>query len=236
MSLQTTKEACCKSIRTSLHMLTPLLPRQGTCHGDAHGTYNCLEGTGGRIVRAPDVPSDKLEEARSIRTAWRTMHALPLAYTHMLLKRYICHDSLWPTALVSARMKRMPSIIGKLRRFPHMQASRMQDIGGVRVIVDTVQDVYDLYDAVSGSGKVRQIPELPPSDYIANPKPDGYRSLHLVFRHANTRHPESNGLRVELQIRLLQHAWATAVETLGQSSARPSRPGRETRLHGASFR
>ena len=46
------------------------------------------------------------------------------------------------------------------------------------------------------------------------------------FRHANTRHPESNGLRVEQQIRpLLQHAWATAVETLGAVERASFKPG-----------
>lgn len=92
----------------------------------------------------------------------------------------------------------------------------MQDIGGVRVIADTIQDVYALYKAVSDNRKSRQILELPPNDYIARPKRDGYRSLHQVFRYVSDKHPEANGLRIELQIRTrLQHAWATAVETLG---------------------
>lgn len=48
------------------------------------------------------------------------------------------------------------------------------------------------------------------------PKSDGYRSIHLVFRYQNDRAPEYNGLFVELQIRTrLQHTWATAVETMG---------------------
>ncbi len=54
------------------------------------------------------------------------------------------------------------------------------------------------------------------TDYIANPKTTGYRSVHLVYKYSNEKNPAYNGLHVELQIRSkLQHAWATAVETLG---------------------
>ena len=76
----------------------------------------------GRVLRVADTPSDKLDEARSILAAWRNMHAIPLTNINMLLRAYTNRDSRWPTALVSRRLKRMPSIIGKLQRFPHMQA------------------------------------------------------------------------------------------------------------------
>ncbi len=170
----------------------------------------------GKVLRDDNAPPEMLDEARSVLATWRNMHISPSADISKLLGKYTCAQGQWPTALVSRRMKRMPSIIGKLRRFPEMQASRMQDIGGVRVIADTIQDVYALYHAVADNKKSRQILELPPNDYIARPKTDGYRSLHQVFRYVSEKHPESNGLRIELQIRTkLQHAWATAVETLG---------------------
>ena len=53
-------------------------------------------------------------------------------------------------------------------------------------------------------------------DYIEKPKADGYRSIHVVFRYKNSNAKMYEGLFVELQIRSrLQHAWATAVETMG---------------------
>jgi putative GTP pyrophosphokinase len=53
-------------------------------------------------------------------------------------------------------------------------------------------------------------------DYLQAPKEDGYRSIHLIYRYVNNRAPEYNGLSLELQLRTqLQHAWATAVETMG---------------------
>ena len=53
-------------------------------------------------------------------------------------------------------------------------------------------------------------------NYIDEPKEDGYRSIHLIYRYKNDRAPAYNGLSLELQLRTrLQHAWATAVETMG---------------------
>jgi Region found in RelA / SpoT proteins len=53
--------------------------------------------------------------------------------------------------------------------------------------------------------------------YINKPKPDGYRSHHIVFDFQDEGEPDAfKGRRVELQIRTrLQHSWATAVEAVG---------------------
>ncbi|MDO5538423.1 MAG: RelA/SpoT domain-containing protein [Desulfovibrionaceae bacterium] len=170
----------------------------------------------GNVLRAEQASPEAIRDATDAISLWRGMHALPLADITMMLRRYTGAGSAWPAALVARRLKRMPSITGKLKRFPQMQASRMQDIGGVRVILETTQDVCRLHSALCVSDRSQHALELPPNDCIASPKPDGYRSLHQVFRYNSERHPEFNGLRIELQVRTrLQHAWATAVETLG---------------------
>ncbi len=54
-------------------------------------------------------------------------------------------------------------------------------------------------------------------DYIKNPKIDGYRGIHLIYKYRSESemHRQWSGLRIEIQIRSkLQHAWATAVETV----------------------
>jgi hypothetical protein len=55
-------------------------------------------------------------------------------------------------------------------------------------------------------------------DYINAPKPDGYRSHHLIYSFCSNRRvsEQYDGRRVEIQIRSrLQHSWATAVEAVG---------------------
>ena len=57
---------------------------------------------------------------------------------------------------------------------------------------------------------------MPPKDYIAEPKPDGYRGIHQVFKYSTIQHEELECIQIEVQIRTkFQHYWATAVETLG---------------------
>ena len=57
-----------------------------------------------------------------------------------------------------------------------------------------------------------------PVDYINHPREDtGYRGIHLIYRYRSDRKKRAwNGRKIEVQLRTkLQHAWATAVETIG---------------------
>jgi len=110
----------------------------------------------------------------------------------------------------------MPTIVDKLRRYPNMQLTTMQDIGGIRAVVPTLPEVRKLADEYESSRRFAH--ELSAKrDYISDPRDeDGYRSLHLIYKYRNRGSPAYDGLRVELQIRTrLQHVWATAVETMG---------------------
>lgn len=125
-----------------------------------------------------------------------------------------------PSAIVAQRLKRFPSIRAKLKRSPVNNLTTMQDIAGCRAVLATVEDAYVLKHFYESKAKTAQTgPELVEKwtkDYIQNPKPDGYRSLHLILRFSTTveRINHCNGLRVEIQIRSqMQHAWAVAVET-----------------------
>jgi ppGpp synthetase/RelA/SpoT-type nucleotidyltranferase len=123
-------------------------------------------------------------------------------------------------ALIAQRLKRIPAIIFKLKRRyndnkPTMNLSQMQDIGGCRAVVSDVFLVQRLYKEyyIKSDLKHKKVGE---KNYIANPKKDGYRSIHLVYRYNSDKgKKEYNGLLIEIQIRSkLQHIWATAIETV----------------------
>ena len=123
-------------------------------------------------------------------------------------------------ALIAQRLKRLSSISIKLKDNPHMDLSQMQDIGGCRCVLPTVDHVDALVDLYKvANRKYRDSPDRPvlveEYDYLENPKPDGYRSSHLVYKYQSKSElkQEFRGQRIEIQIRSkLQHAWATAVE------------------------
>ena len=145
--------------------------------------------------------------------AYRAAHAYPLrVVTSLLRQRAQTVDS---SATVYARAKRMISIILKLQRTPTMQMTTMQDIGGCRAVVDSIGSVARL------TAQFRRMkPDLDDPkefDYITNPKPDGYRSIHFVvkYRPKSKAYSYLPSRRIELQIRsALQHKWATALETI----------------------
>lgn len=102
-----------------------------------------------------------------------------------------------------------------------MYLARMQDIGGVRAVVNTIEEVRDLEAQYTRPNAFSHILHHEPYDYIGHPKSDGYRGVHLVYKYHNTlarngKAQEYEDLLVELQLRTkLQHTWATAVETVG---------------------
>lgn len=170
-----------------------------------------------RLVVAGDLSGSEYRDAVAVVNAWRTAHAYPLnTFTATLRKKTQKLDD----ALVAQRLKRLPTIIDKLQRQPNMDLTRMQDIGGVRAIVKDMHDLEMLRREYTEPGRfTHELYDV--DDYVASPKDDGYRSVHLVFRYNNTLARAGNaehykGLFVEVQIRTsLQHEWATAVETVG---------------------
>lgn len=143
---------------------------------------------------------------------WRSSHSFPLnTFQVTLRERARRIDS---EALVAQRLKRVSSILAKLRRFDKMNLSRMQDIGGCRAVVNTVDEVFDLRKSYLQSDIRHAL--VNHKDYIEEPKSSGYRGVHLVYRYRSDRNETYNGHLIEVQLRSgLQHAWATAVETMG---------------------
>ncbi|MCK1498003.1 RelA/SpoT domain-containing protein [Bradyrhizobium sp. 188] len=143
---------------------------------------------------------------------WRSSHNFPLNTFHIGLKKRA--KQIDPKAITAQRIKRLASIESKLTRFSTMTLSQMQDIGGCRAIVSTAQQVSRLCEAYDDSG-LKHLPAQR-DNYIDEPKQSGYRGVHLIYKYHSDRKQDYNSLKVELQLRShLQHAWATAVETVG---------------------
>lgn len=156
------------------------------------------------------------QHALDIINNWRSSHAFPLNAFHVTLRGRA--RSIDAAALTAQRIKRLPSIGLKLARFPDMRLSQMQDLGGCRAVVKTIADVDKLvaaYKKATAKNPKSRHEFLHAKDYISEPKADGYRGYHMIYRYRSRarKHQPYNGLKIEIQIRTkLQHAWATAVE------------------------
>lgn len=168
----------------------------------------------GQIIIDPNANHKDVENAIDVIDSWRMLHAQPLelimkSLNEMKEKKIITTD-----ITIAQRLKTRKSITKKLIRQPKMKLSRMYDIAGCRIIVNTISDVKDIVE------KLRDTKYFPhkyvsEKDYMENPKPDGYRCFHYICRFTNNDNPVENDFCVEIQIRTrLQHLWATAVETM----------------------
>ncbi|MFI3240403.1 MAG: hypothetical protein R3Y22_07440 [Bacteroidales bacterium] len=106
-------------------------------------------------------------------------------------------------AICTFRIKRLDSIIGKLRRLTGiLQLDKMGDIAGCRCIMSCDDEVYTLVDLIKN--KLNVIRE---NVYMGeNPKYTGYRSIHLYVL-------SEEGKTIEIQVRTVDHHdWGTFVE------------------------
>ena len=166
----------------------------------------------GKIIRQENSSEKEIKRATDIIDNWRAAHAFPLHVIYIHLRR-MCFSN--ANAIVAERLKRLDSIIGKLKREQSMSLWAMQDLGGCRVIVPNIQDVYDYFEKYDKSQKRHIFKKK--YDYIENPKASGYRSLHAVYEYRSDKNETYNkNMLIEIQSRThLQHLWATAVETMG---------------------
>jgi len=140
----------------------------------------------------------------------------------VFLDRKIKSLKLKKKADLSQRLKRSVSIIQKLKLQKNMSLSRMQDVGGLRVVLPSLEDVYNLRNLIKESENRPSFKSqfLSEYDYISHPKESGYRSLHLIYKYLND--DKDISCRIEIQIRTkLHHAWATAIEVLGTYLKQP---------------
>ena len=174
----------------------------------------------GRILRDSHSPSTDVEWALEVLDHWRAIHSYPMQVFNMRLKS--ASKIIDRGSLISQRLKRTYSIIAKLRRryhghSPSMELYQMQDIAGCRATLSDVELAKKLCEEKYIKGELKH-KLVGKKDYIENPKPDGYRGIHLIYKYRSdkVKKKKYNDLLVEVQIRSrLEHLWATAVETAG---------------------
>lgn len=152
---------------------------------------------------------ESFQKTMDVLTYWRDSHVFPLNNAHQLLNKFVLKVD--ENAFIAKRLKRFDSIKKKLQRFEQMQLKNMQDIGGIRVVVTTLEQVNSIFNTLAQEVYFHNNGQFIKFDnYIEKPKDDGYRSLHMVGKFNTDDHDER---KIEFQIRTkLQHSWATSLE------------------------
>lgn len=117
-----------------------------------------------------------------------------------------------PIETIKTRLKSPESIVEKIKRknldFTIQSVEEnLFDVAGVRVICPFVDDIYMLCDCLLRQDDIRLVRK---KDYIENPKPNGYRSLHLIVEIPIFLQNEKKMMKVEVQLRTIaMDFWAS---------------------------
>ncbi len=119
-----------------------------------------------------------------------------------------------PIEHIKTRLKSMESIVHKLDSLSLPLSvdsieNGLSDIAGVRIICGFPSDIYTLSEAFLKQDDITLIER---KDYIANPKPNGYRSLHLIVEIPIFLHDEKRPMKVEVQFRTISMDWWASLE------------------------
>lgn len=117
-----------------------------------------------------------------------------------------------PIDSIKTRIKSIESIVDKIKR-KNIELTidsiveNINDIAGVRVIVNFPEDVYKIRDGLLNQDDIYLVEE---KDYIKNPKKNGYRSLHLIVKTPIFLSTGKKFVKVEIQIRTIaMNFWAS---------------------------
>lgn len=141
-----------------------------------------------------------MHAAIDVLLAFRAAHQAPLTSSTMGLRSMVKSEGC--SVEVSQRLKRVPTIIDKLVREPTLPLATMQDLGGCRAVLGSIEELR----RVEARLKKRR-PPVRVNDYITTPRSSGYRGVHVIVDY--------HGRNIEVQLRTkVMHEWAITVERL----------------------
>jgi len=162
-----------------------------------------------------DLPSEwqeTIDEFLSMRFRFQSAMREVRTKLEILDDEFSMRHSRNPIHHMESRIKSPHSIVQKLRRKglpPTTQAAmeHLRDIAGIRVVCAYLNDTYAIAELL---GKQDDLRILRINDYIRNPKPNGYRSLHLIVEVPVFLSTGKELLPVEVQIRTIaMDFWAS---------------------------
>ena len=202
---------------------TPSVPPRGATEWQAQGVVSVNQScpSASQVDKAAKVirrvfsllPVDDIEgfaldgdDTKALNSAWETMldfraaHQYPLGKATMGLRSVLKTEQC--EVEVSQRLKRVATIVDKIMRYPKMRLSAMQDIGGCRAVLRSIDEVRAVERRLKKNRRMIRY-----SDYITEPKGSGYRGVHVVVEYDNRA--------IEVQLRThSMHEWAITVERL----------------------
>ena len=163
----------------------------------------------------PQIPEEAFEEIGNFKEIMMMYHS---AVRQVTTKLEILNDEFSldspnnPIQVVKSRIKKPMSILQKLQKLEkeislESVMKNLNDVAGIRVICSFIDDVYRTVEMIRQQDDIVLIEA---KDYIKNPKPNGYRSFHLIIEVPIYFSKGKQFVRVEIQIRTVaMDFWAS---------------------------
>ena len=160
-------------------------------------------------------PQQEMELAQGmvrVNHLYRSALKVAVAQMEILDEEFATLNDRSPIHHIEYRIKTLDSIVEKLQRrgLPvsvESMVKNLDDVAGIRIICSFVDDIYEVAKML-----VRQddVTVIAIKDYIKNPKPNGYRSYHMIIEIPVFFSDSKKPIRVEVQIRTIaMDFWAS---------------------------
>ena len=132
-----------------------------------------------------------------------------------------------PIESITSRVKKPVSIVGKLKRLGKPVtidaiSEYLNDVAGIRVVCSFIDDIYKVAEMLAGQD---DITVLQIKDYIRKPKPNGYRSYHMIVEVPVFFSEGKQMMRVEIQLRTVaMDFWASLEHQMNYKKESADRP------------
>ena len=160
----------------------------------------------------PELMLEKLQPFNRLMMMYRCANMEIETKLNVLNEEFSLHHNRNPFESIKTRLKSPLSILEKAKRkkIPFTLKGlekNMFDIAGIRVICSFPEDIYTVRSLLLKQDDIRLCEE---KDYIKHPKPNGYRSLHLILEVPIFLAEEKRPMKVEVQLRTIaMDCWAS---------------------------
>ncbi len=163
------------------------------------------------LPQAPDEIVDRIEDFREYMVLYNSAIREVTTKLEILNDELSLRQSKNPIQFIKSRVKKPTSIINKLQRLEQdinvESVTSLNDVAGIRVIASFIDDVYDIAEMLVKQDDIKLVRV---KDYIKNPKPNGYRSYHMIIEVPVYFSDKKEFVKVEIQIRTVaMDFWAS---------------------------
>ena len=179
------------------------------------------------IIGGDESSLDKMQQFQELMMRYNAAIREVRTKVEVLNDEFSCRNSRNPIESITSRIKKPVSIAEKLRRMGcpltlKSVSENLNDIAGIRVICSFIDDIYMVAELLARQDDITVVRV---KDYIQKPKPNGYRSYHMIVEVPVFFSDGKRPMRVEIQLRTVaMDFWASLEHQMKYKQDSADRP------------